>query len=452
MNEENENLSLYLHRVEASARKILRKNNELRSRQAQKQMRSTSSGPWQFGRLKVQTKTNTKANKNVTFDKTDFRSGKEIVKSNNIAKSNESMKNQSRKDPKSENDIVDMDITSAFLRKRYRSDENLVESEQSTQTKESIEEHPLKLLLIQHVEAIRTRVTKMTEKRLSSFAQEVYNDCVKSLDAIKSEIAKEKENSCDDKTEIVRTMDDLCDDSNQEVLHEIQNGSCPSQFSPKPSSRLIPCLPPQRWTLAILEPMTPWNELYFVSIYRYYPNSQTQRAMTLASIPLFVIDFYGKNKNHVSRYILNDQDVADLCNPEKVVSLDYRELGVVYTTPFDIKVKNDNVASPITGTLEVKVIRACNNHMCKLLAKITSSLYQDDTCVKNSSIEVPMNVVIAALDLFHLAVSSDEKFWTDSENNATIWPQFLKFVQVHMEMVSSNKMRDDSMSKVGYIT
>jgi hypothetical protein len=407
-------------------------------------MRSTSSGPWQFGRLKVQKKTNTKANKDVTFDKTDFRSDKDIVKSKNIANgSHESMKNQSRKDPKSEND-TDMDITSAFLRTRYRSDENLVESEQSTQTKDSIGEHPLKLLLIQHVEAIRTRVNKMTEKRLSSFAQEVYNDCVKSLDAIKSEIAKEKEKSCDNKTETARTMTDLCGDNNQEVLHEIQSGSCLSHFSPKPSSRLIPCLPPQRWTLAILEPMTPWNELYFVSICRYYPNSQTQRTTTLASIPLFVIDFYGKNKNQVSRYILNEQDIVDLCNPEKVVSLDYIELGVVYITPFDIKVKDDNVTS-ITGTLEVKVIRACNNHMCQLLAKITSSLHQNDTCVKNSSIGVPMNVVIATLDLFHLAVSSDEKFWTDSENNTTIWPQFLKFVQIHMEMVSSNKMRDDSL-------
>lgn len=447
MDDESENLSLFLHRVEASARKILRKNNELRSSQERRQMISTSSALWKTGRLKGERKVNSKSNEgvtiaksneNVTFDNAVFHSRKEIVKSKNHGKqwNRESMKSQSWNHQKSENDI-DMDISSAFLRKRYRSDENLAAN---------IPEHPLKVLLTQHVEDIRSRVNKMTEKRLSSFAEDVYNDCAKSVEEIKSKLANENESMCGDQIEAGESMTDFCCDDNQDILSELHDHS---PISLVPSSRRILRLPPQRWPLAVLEPMTPWNEWQYVSINRYCPNIEEEIGTREKNMSFFVIDFHDKTKKQVERYILYEHDIDNLCNPSKNENCwnDYKDLGVVYETPFDFS-KMDDCAMSTTGTLAVQVIQVSNNNTCKLLARITVSLDQNDICFKKATVDVPMNVIISTLDLFYLTVSNDESFWTSKDNHETIWARLVKYIHVQVDEVSSNENMDHFIAKM----
>lgn len=406
MHHEDENLSAFLKDVESSARTILRKNNEIRCHHNQIESNSNKcSSKKNFSiqdSSKARKEPNTKANKSASLDHTNFKFDNNPLGVQCIS--------SGRSDENILRDIVndsDTELKSEYLRNRYRNVSSWEEEESCDSIDESVHPNPLKELLGKHIADSRCSMNNMTAKRLSKFDDHVYHETVATLEKLQAKCLQEDEDFILESSSQHWLDKDSCMDEDTQLYEENRQ-----PLIPKPSSRIISKLPPSRWPLAISEPISLFGEFSFVSIHRYCDKDHKEVE------PLFTIDFHNSTLQRASRKILYERDMEAVSS---FAENSFKLASPVYEIcPSDDVLREWHVVYAAQNPEILKDYEFSHNHLISMRVGSTK-------CV---STDVPTNVIIAVIGLFHVVASSDVSFWTSNENAETVWEPLMKHLEV----------------------
>ena len=439
--------SQFLDNVEASARSILRKNNAI----GRDEVRCEAKIPFPSKSRRIRDKLeasplyNCNTSKKVSIRGESGSSQCNLLRMQPMKIKGSNRKSLVGKSSRSRPNDVILDV--ATLRNCFRCDEYLIFSSGGdgghAKSRPSVgrKDHPIQFLISQHVATIAAKFDVMTQKRLSSMRAELtqshlnelhqrrmqcWNNSVAKLDdepVIKVEMCDDKDGA---KTEIKVSLDSIPDGSQDSARRDLG-------VTLVKSKRLVPTVPPERWTIVARERIRNYSEAGDCRLFISRIGDKDAHC--------WIIELLDRHECK-DRYILYDDEinylvsslpqfnaddfpVEDVNNACTLVHNEIMEIGDTgdvdgdtTRTSIDARIHIDQRGSILEAVLSVQIVGGVEGNRCPL-----------------AEVRIPIYGIIAAFELHHLFEALDTAFWTSKSNETFfIWKKLIRSIDITFDL------------------
>lgn len=421
----------FLSNLEYSARKILQRNNDIRTGKTDgKESISNESDALR------------KMNKSPFLSSPDLiqkRSGKSKcsdTKSSSVYRIRSALprnngwnygKSASSKFDKDRENAQKLGLDSSALRKRFRCDLEIFDEEGNT----SKEKHPIRILMTEHLISMTAKVDQMTRKRLSSLSSAVAKDQIESLE--KSVVSMTTEASNLTRSEKDENSLNLYYENNASPADAQKRTGSGLDFKTKKSilkesDRAMPPVPPECWDFVVLESI---DDETFLSISRI----RALDSEYLEKDHYWIFNIRDTMYRSIERFVLLDDEMVLLVNSLHITGMKdgqpgqrFDESAVVHEQKITRAVDGMNLVGDY-------IVRNCRSGR-KVEAILSIHLHHGFSPLSGDLV-VPVYEIIAILNLYYHCKALDTRFWM-SPGNGDIWEKLFDKIDL---LIPDRKVR-----------
>ena len=351
-------------------------------------------------------------------------------------------------------------------------------------------DHPIEVLITEHVKVMRSSIDRMTKRRLSTKSSDVLKchldtlqkekderklRMMEEIEEMKSKL-DENESGCEDGQNIPIENGHRHRDTKDAVDQSLAAGSDQSvpisrstrRATLKESSRIIPGVPPERWNLVVMERISEACHLSISRIHVAHSQKQTHYSSPLddegeeasEEEHCWTFDFHDRMYQHLERYVLDDDDMLSLVNliapiPLPIplpIPISRNNDGNLQVESSDgVLVYQDSISRlvrgrDVVGDCYVR-IHTSRAHESVMVATLSIHFPQsagdggggggDDQGEQHEisvdprfCLNVPIYEIVAILNLHYLCKTIDCAFWLSPGNGERVWGKLIEKIDV----------------------